>query len=190
VVIIGVQASRPKLADLAMVFARFGNFTFGGGDATAAVLRNEIVATRGWLITIQVDLSFALSRLTPGTNLLAFCAGVGWLLYGWIGALVALVAGSAPSSLLVVVVTALYENWNRNPFMQVALRGALAAAVGVMLVTGVTLIRPYSRETSWFQLALFTGGSFVLAYFLDVPPFRVLLVAAVAGMLWPQRRKV
>lgn len=186
---IGVQASRPKLTELATVFARFGNFTFGGGSATVAVLRDEIVDRRGWLTTVKADLSFALSRLTPGTNLLAFCSAVGWLLRGWRGALVALVAGSVPSSLLAVLVTALYESWSRNPFVQVALRGALAAAVGVMIITGVTLIRPYYRETSWFQLALFTGGSFGLAYFLDVSPLRVLLASTVVGIFWPQRRK-
>lgn len=72
--------------------------------------------------------------------------------------------------------------------MEVALRGALAAAVGVMIITGWTLIRPYHRQSSWLQLALFIGGAFVLSYFLSVPPLRVLLLAAAIGLFWPQRR--
>jgi chromate transporter len=34
--------------------------------------------------------------LTPGTNLLAFCTGIGWLLRGLSGALIALLAASVP----------------------------------------------------------------------------------------------
>jgi chromate transporter len=170
------------------LFARFGNFTFGGGSATVAVLREEIVVRRAWLTTLNVDLSFALSRLTPGTNLLAFSTAVGWLLRGWGGALVALIAGSLPSSLMAMALTALYEQWSRNPVVQVAMRGALAAAVAVMLSTGWTLIKPYYRNTSWIRISLFAGGAFILAYLLSVPPVRILLLAAVVGVLWPERK--
>ena len=186
---IGTRNLSPTLRELAMVFTRFGNFTFGGGSATTAVLRDELVVRRGWMTTFNVDLSFALSRLTPGTNLLAFCTAVGWLLRGWSGAVVALVAGSVPSSLFAVLFTALYEYWSANPFVRVALHGALAAAVGVMIITGWTLVRPYYRQTSWVEMTVFIGGAFGLAYFLAVPPFRVLLLAAAAGLFWPQREK-
>ncbi|MGA8596309.1 MAG: chromate transporter [Bryobacteraceae bacterium] len=185
---IGMRTETPKLHDVATVFARFGNFTFGGGSATIAVLRDEIVAKRAWMTTLNADLSFALSRLTPGTNLLAFCTAVGWLLRGWRGAVVALVAGSVPSSVLAVLVTALYEHWSHNPFMKLALSGALAAAIGVMIITGWTSIRPYYRQASWPQLALFIGVAFGLSYFLSVSPLRILLLSAIVGLFWPQRR--
>jgi hypothetical protein len=38
------------------------------------------------------NLAYALSRLTPGTNLLAFCTAVGWLILRLPGALLALAA--------------------------------------------------------------------------------------------------
>jgi chromate transport protein ChrA len=89
---------------------------------------------------------------------------------------------------LAVLVTALYEHWSRNPFTRVAMRGALAVAVGVMIITGWTLIRPYYRQASWLQLALFIGGAFGLSHFLSVPPLRVLLLSAAVGLFWPERR--
>jgi chromate transporter len=54
-------------------------------------------------------LCFAPARLTPGTNLLAFCIGVGWILRRLPGAVVALLAGSIPCTLMVVVATALFD---------------------------------------------------------------------------------
>lgn len=101
----------PKVHELVSVFARFGNFTFGGGDPTVAVLRDEIIGKRAWMTAQRADLAFALARLTPGTNVLAFCTAIGWLLRGWSGAAAALIGASVPSGLITVIFTALYERW-------------------------------------------------------------------------------
>jgi len=178
----------PDLSELAKVFVRYGNLTFGGGSATIAILHEEIVERRRWLGEDPFQLSFALSRLTPGTNLLAFGAAIGWLLRGTKGALVALVAGSVPAAVAAVALTAMFDLWSRNTTVQVALRGALAAAVAVMLITGVTLIRPHWKAASIPKMVIFVGGAFALAQFFSLAPLRVLFLAAIAGYFWPQRR--
>ena len=76
------------------VFARYANLTLGGGSATTAVIHGKIVTRRRWVSEEQFALSFAMGRLTPGTNLLAFCVGIGWMLRRWVGAIVVLLAAS------------------------------------------------------------------------------------------------
>jgi chromate transporter len=105
------QTAHPRLAPLAWVFARYGNFTLGGGSATTAVPHHELVGRRQWLTQDRFTLCFALGRLTPGTNLLAFCTGVGWLLRGMAGAVTALMAASIPCAIMVIVLTALFNEW-------------------------------------------------------------------------------
>ena len=83
-----------RLKRIAVAFVRYANLTFGGASATIAVLHREIVARRGWIDQDQFNLLVALSRLTPGTNLMAFCAGIGWMLRRCGGAVVALLAAS------------------------------------------------------------------------------------------------
>src|SRR5437588_9986983 len=68
------------------------NFTYGGGSATIGTLHRVIVERRKWLTEEPFQLSYALSRLTPGTNLLAFSACVGYLLRRTPGAFGALLA--------------------------------------------------------------------------------------------------
>jgi chromate transporter len=68
--------SNACLAEIADVFARYGNFTLGGGSATSAVIHGQIVTLRRWVNDQQFTLCFALGRLTPGTNVLAFCTVV------------------------------------------------------------------------------------------------------------------
>ena len=177
----------PRLPELARALAIYGNFTYGGGSATIGTLHGEFVDKRKWLSDEPFQLSYALSRITPGTNLLAFMACIGYLLRGLPGALVTLLAGSIPCSAMVIGLSALYEAGRDNRVVVVATTGALAAAVAVMLNTGVTLIRPHWRTASRPKIATFVGGGFVLTYFVGVSPLAMLLVAAAVGLIWPVR---
>jgi chromate transporter len=113
---IAPEMSQPTLGQIGSVFARYANLTLGGGSATTAVIHGEIVSKRLWVSEEQFALSFALGRLTPGTNLLAFCVGIGWILRKWSGAIVALVAASIPCTLIVVVITVLFADWQDNSY--------------------------------------------------------------------------
>lgn len=178
---------RPKLLDLASVFARYGNLTFGGGSATIGVLQHEIETKRSWVNRDQFHLCYGLSRVTPGTNLLAFCTAVGWLARGWIGACVALLAASLPCSLIALAVTAAFEIWTRNAWVKVALHGALAAAIGIIFYTCWHLTRSNLKRSNWVRIALIFVGAVVLQSVFGIPPIRVLLIAAIIGAVCPIR---
>lgn len=181
--------SSTRLRSLAAVFLRHGNMTFGGGSATIGTLHPEIITKRSWVTQQQFDLSYALSRLTPGTNLLAFSTAIGWLVRGWEGALVVLLASSIPCSLLAVLLTAVYQALTRNLLAMVALRGALAAAVGIIAATAWTLIRPHLKNSSFLNIAAFAAGAFLLAVVFHISPIRILLLAAVVGAVLPQEKR-
>jgi chromate transporter len=174
----------PSLAAQAAVFARYANLTWGGGSATIAVLHAQIVARRHWLSELQFELAFALSRLTPGTNLLAFCTGAGWLTRRWLGALVALVASSLPCALIAVLVTHFYEVWQHDPIVLAALRGALAAAVAIMVYTAWHLAHSHVKAEP-LRAVLVVGGAILLTRLVGWSPARVLLLAALVGLAWP-----
>ena len=175
----------PSLRALFGVLARYGNLTFGGGTATIAALHGEIVERRAWLSQHRFDLAYALSRLTPGTNVIAFSTAIGWMLRGWAGAIITLLGGSVPCAALAVFVTAFYELWSRNTRAQTALRGAIVAAVAVVIMTGVTILRPHWNTASWAKLLVFVGGSLVLSLVFSISPIRILLTAALLGYFWP-----
>jgi chromate transporter len=171
----------PSLSQIAIVFARYANLTLGGGSATAATMHRELVEKRHWLTDEQFTLSFALGRITPGTNLLAFCTGFGWALRGLSGALVALLASSIPCAVLVGVLTALFDLWRDSPIAQAAIHGAVAAAVGITVKTCWTIARPYFKGDGRLRVLLVGGAAFVLNAVAGIPPIEVLILAAVVG---------
>jgi len=175
----------PTLWQIANVFARYGNFTLGGGSATTAVLHQELVKKRHWVDDDRFVLSFALARLTPGTNVLAFCTGVGWLLRRLPGAVVALLAASIPCSAIVVALTALLSNWHDNALARAAIHGAVAAAVAITAKTGWTIAEPHFRSGARWRVIVIGAAAFGLHGVLGIPAIEVLLLAGVVGAILP-----
>ena len=178
------EVKTPTLAEIASVFGRYANTTFGGGSATIAVLKEQVVEKRSWLREPEFELNYALSRLTPGTNLLAFCTAAGWTRRRWLGAFVALLASSLPCSLLVVLVTLFYGELQGSTWFQAALTGALAAAVAIMGATAWVFAEPHVKAAPW-KAAIVVPGTVGLALGLELTPVKILLLAALVGVLWP-----
>ena len=176
---------RPSIARLVWIFLRYANFTFGGGTATTVAVDQEIVERQKLVSRDTASLSYALARLTPGTNVLAYCTGIGWKMRGFPGALSALIAASVPCSVIAVLVTVLYELLIKRPAVMIAMHGAIAAAIAVMFATGWTIIRPLRRSVTKTRLVVLTSAAFVLSM-LGISPIQILLGAALLGSLLPE----
>jgi chromate transporter len=178
--------TRPSLSSIATVFTRYSNFTVGGAGATIGVLQQEVLVKRAWINHNQFNLCYGVASLAPGTNLLAFCTGIGWLVRGWAGAVVALIAASLPCSVIAVGITILFEVWTKNTLMRAAMRGALASAVGIIFYTCWQLLGPSIRRSNVLRIVLIAVVSVVLQSVFSVPPVWVILLAALAGAVWPK----
>lgn len=178
-------ATKATLGGIGWVFTRYANLTLGGGSATTAVLHHELLEKRHWLDNDRFTLCYALGRLTPGTNLLAFCTGVGWLLHGFSGAVVALIASSIPCAIMVTALTALFSHWQENAFAQAAIHGAVAAAVAITVKTCWTIAKPHYKGEARLRVVLLGAAAFLLHVVVGLPAIQVLLLAAVIGAFLP-----
>ena len=141
---------------------------------------------RKWVDAPTHALFVAVSRLTPGTNILAYCAAVGWRLHGWPGTVAALAAASVPASLVIFALAATLVRLDRYPAVRVALSlGTLVAAV-LVLSSAWNLLKPYLRAGRWrftLLISAVAGG----LYLADLTPVRILLVSALVGAVMPPR---
>jgi chromate transporter len=177
----------PSLTRLSGIYLRIGGTTFGGGDPTMLALHTELAKNRNWLTSEQYGLVFALARITPGTNLLAFCAGSAWVLRGWRAAVLAVAAVAVPTAVMVVLLTAGYQALLTNTLAMAAIAGTLAAAVGIMYTGAWQLLANHliSRDVRRIiRGVVIAGASLVLSFYFEVPPVQVLVMAAVAGFFW------
>jgi chromate transporter len=172
---------------LISLFCRVGGLTFGGGNASTAELHRQLVRRRGWLDESQFKLCYVVARITPGTNFLAFCVAVGWEMASWRGALIAILSISIPSSLIVLLLTHLYDLWSNQPIAAVIIRGILAAAIGIIVSSAFVLVRQARGSWPWPRIVLLVSGAIVLNVGLSLTPLRVLCLAAIVGTVMPVR---
>lgn len=175
--------TRPRFGSVTRLFARVGVTVFGGGDPTIAILQREFYQ-RDWLSPEKFAIAFGLARLTPGTNVLAFCAAAGWYLLGLAGAIAAVLAITIPASVIVVWLTRAYDLTGRYPAAQAIANALLAAAVGTMVGAAVLLVRAQSAKGRWLRPVAIAAGAFALAYVVKLSPLPVIAIAAVVGFFW------
>ena len=174
--------STPSLREIAWTVARDVNGTFGGGNPAMELIRRSF-GRRGWMGAEDHGLLVAVSRLTPGTNILAYCVALGWRWYGWRGGVTAVVAGSAPTAALVAGIIATLDRIDRYRSVQVVLAAGTIVAVWLVFASAWFLLRPYlAGGRRWMAAVVGLVCAGLVA--MDVTPVRVLLVAAAVGALW------
>jgi chromate transporter len=175
--------ARARLPEVTRLFFRVGITVFGGGDPSIAILQREFYR-RSWLSPEKFAIAFGLARLTPGTNVLAFCAATGWYILGLAGALAAVLAITIPASILVVWLTRVYDLTAHNRLALSIANALLAAAIGTMIGAALLLVRSQCKRGRWLRPVAISTGSFLLAYGLKLTPLQVIGVAVIVGFFW------
>lgn len=175
--------NKPSLGALSGVYFKIGNSTFGGGDPTMALLQHELIH-REWITREDFALAYSLARITPGTNVLAFCAATGARVLGFRGALLAVLAVTGPSAILAILLTRGFEAWRTNPWAMAAIGGTVAAVSGMMWASVWLLIRPYVG----LRAAVISAGAFIASWIFHVTPVPVILAAALVGYVWVEKK--
>ena len=152
-----------------------------GGLASMELLRRSLGA-RGWMTDDGHALFVAVSRLTPGTNILAYCVALGWQLAHWRGALVSLAAASIPASILIALLSATLTQIDQLPLVRAIIAIALIVATLLVLAAAWNLLRPYIKGTNAVRTGIIAAIVVVLVL-MKVTPVRILLVAAAFGVV-------
>ncbi len=177
----------PSIRRLCAIFFRVSNFTFGGGNPTTAALQRELVEKEKWLSEQDFALCYALARVTPGTNLFAFCTAAACRMLDWRVALIVLTVASAPACFITWAVTAGFDQVSANVWVAAGIAGALASSAGVLVASFWLLVRPALTPGNRLRATVIVGISIVFSMLANLSPIPVLLISGVAGWFWKER---
>ena len=165
-------------ANLGALFTSFliiGCTSIGGG--LTAWIRRELVERRGWIDDQQFLANYGLSQVIPGATNVNLAVLIGNQLRGGVGVIVAL-AGLmlVPLSILLTVGVLYFTRHGAHGgrWLNTALAGAGAAAIGFNVATGIRLARANVRRLG---PALIAAAIIVGIGILRIPLLEVLLVA-------------
>lgn len=148
-----------------------------GGFSNLPSLHQDLLADH-WAVESDFGQSIAIGQISPGPNGL-WVISLGYFTYGWLGALLALIAITIPPCFVLVVESA-YHRLERQRWVTGLMRGVSLAVVGILLSVAYSIVnRP---GVDWTSLVL-CAVAFGLAATKRVNIVLILGMAAIAGYL-------
>lgn len=160
-----------------LIFIKASLFSTGGFGNLPS-LHQDMLAN-GWATDTDFGQSLAIGQISPGPNGL-WVIGLGYFTYGYLGALLTLVAISLPP-LLVLGLQAIYSQIEHLTWVQGLMRGISLAVVGLTLTVSWTIIN--GPQLDWKSL-LIGLTAFGLGLSRRVNVLVILGLAAVCGLLF------
>lgn len=167
-----------KLFALAAVMLKINLFAFGGGFSSIPLIFHEIVSVKGWMDSKTLMDGMALGQVTPGPIVIT-ATFIGYLPFGFAGAIVATIAMFTPSFLVLLVAAPYFDRLKSSALFSGASKAIVASFVGLLLF--VTL--RFAADVPWNLTRALLGLAALVALFRKVDILYVVLVGAVVSVV-------
>ncbi len=166
--------------ELLYVYLKIGLFGFGGGYAMLSLIQEEVVDKHGWLTTQEFTDIVAVSQMTPGPIGINSATYIGYTVTGNIwGSIIATVAVSLPSFLLVLLISLSFARFRRNKHVDAVFTGLRPAAVGLIAAAALLLM----NDANFVDYKSFIIFGIVLVCVLKkwMHPILLVILSGIAG---------
>src|SRR5262249_9124184 len=128
------------LWELARYFLRLGSFGFGGPIALAGYMQRDLVP-RGWMTSDEYKQGLAFAQMMPGPLAAQLAMWIGFIRHGLIGASLVGIVFILPPYLIVVLIAALYVQYNGLAAVQALFYGIGPAVIAIIALSAIRLAR-------------------------------------------------
>lgn len=168
------------LTKIAIFFAKAGTFVFGSGLAIVPFLHSGVVTENHWLTEQQFLDSVAVAMITPGPVVITV-GFIGYLVNGFLGALVAALATFLPCYLFTIAMAPYFHKIAENNSIKAFVDGITAAVVGALVGSVFVIASRTIIDIPTLLIAVIT--ILTLLYSKKIQEPFVILIAAVLGIL-------
>lgn len=174
-----------KIAVLFLTFFKIGAFTFGGGYAMIALLKNEFVVRKRWM---KEDMFFdmvAIAESTPGPVAINSATYIGYHVAGFRGALASTVAVCIPSFAIIFLISLYFEKFLKLTYVSYALEGIQACVIYLIGSAGVQMVRTVCGSLRDKTVAAIVFSSMIVFSLLSFHVSAVLyiVICGLAGVV-------
>ena len=174
----GLNIANIKLFNLATLMLKIDLFAFGGGFGSVPLMLHEIVDIRKWIDSKTFMDGIALGQVTPGPIVIT-ATFVGYLIYGFAGALVATVAVFTPSFLILVGITPFFDRLKTSSYFVGATKGIFATFVGLLFYATIK----FAFAVPWDVVRVLLALGALTALIKKIDILYVVLVGAVISII-------
>jgi len=151
----------PNLFEIAFTMSSIDIFAFGGGFAALPLMFHQVVEVHAWLDSSTFLNGIALGQVTPGPIVIT-ATYVGYLVYGFPGALAASFGMFVPSFLVVVGLAPYFDRVRDSPVYFRIFRGILFSFVGLLVSVAIKFAMGISWDIPTIILGVGTFAALIL----------------------------
>jgi chromate transporter len=173
---------QPSLAEIALVFLKFGTVAFGGPAAHIAMMEEQFVRRRQWITEAEFLDRLAAANLIPGPSSTEMTIFIGQLKGGWRGLIVAGTCFLLPAAIIVTAIAWAYVRYGALPQVAGMLYAIKPVVVGIVIQALWKLSKTGVRTKFLAAIAALAAA----LNLLGISPIVVLLIAGTisAAALW------
>lgn len=134
------------LLELFLTFAKIGIFTFGGGYAMIAQIKEVVVERKGWLDEEELLQIITVAESTPGPIAINMATYVGYKKKGVVGSIMATLGVVLPSLLLLFVISLCLDEFMKNKYVAYAFTGIKCGVAFLILRAGFGLLKKVEKK--------------------------------------------
>ena len=134
------------LADLFFTFAKIGLFTFGGGYAMIAQIKEVVVEQKKWLDDEELMQIITVAESTPGPIAINMATYVGYKKKGVAGSAMATLGVVVPSLVILYIISLFLDTFLQNKYVAYAFHGIKCGVAFLILRAGFGLFQKIEKR--------------------------------------------
>lgn len=164
------------LASLFLTFFRIGLFTFGGGYAMIANIREVVVEKKHWLDEDELMQVITVAESTPGPIAINLATYVGYKKKGFTGSLLATIGVVLPSVVIIYLISLFLEPFMSNLYVTYAFVGIQCGVAFLILKAGMDMLRKLEKKPLPLTVL---GAVFVLMLLCEIFDMRISTIVLI-----------
>lgn len=169
------------LFNLFIVFFKIGLFTIGGGYAMIPLIEKDVVERNRWVTKEEFLDLLAVAQSAPGVFAVNISIFIGYKLRSVKGAVVAAVGNVLPSIIIILAIAIFFNSFSDNDIVNNVFKGLRPAVVALIAAPVFSVAK--SARIGWTNVWIPILSAMLIVTF-GVSPVYIIMIAAVAGVLW------
>lgn len=134
------------LFELFLTFAKIGLFTFGGGYAMIAQIKETVVEQKKWLDEEELMEIITVAESTPGPIAINMATYVGYKRKGFLGSVMATLGVVVPSLIILYVISLFLDAFLQNKYVAYAFTGIKCGVAFLILRAGADMLKKIEKR--------------------------------------------
>ena len=168
--------------ELFRTFFQIGLFTFGGGYAMIAQIKETVVQEKHWLTDEELLEVIAIAESTPGPIAINAATYLGYKQLGFLGSLIATVGVIIPSFIIIFTISLFFDTFLSFTLVEYAFRGIQVCVIYLIFSAGFKMLKSMKKTT--FSIAIVSAVMLsMIGFSMFAIKFSTILYILICGCI-------